>query len=66
MFKSLKCFSDHVLHLCITEVHDTYNALFMYLLFITYFLCKGAAVVEWLSSWLAEQEVRGLIPSLAT
>ena len=26
----------------------------------------GAAVAEWLSSWLAEQEVRGLILSLAT
>ena len=24
----------------------------------------GAAVVEWLSSWLAEQEVWGLIPGL--
>ena len=27
---------------------------------------KGAAVVEWLSSWLAEQEVRGSIPGLTT
>ena len=27
---------------------------------------KGAAVAEWLSSWLAEQENRGSIPSLAT
>ena len=27
---------------------------------------KGAAVAEWLSSWLAEQEVRGSIPGLAT
>ena len=26
----------------------------------------GAAVAEWLSSWLAEQEVRGSIPGLAT
>ena len=26
----------------------------------------GAAVAEWLSSWLAEQEVRGSIPRLAT
>ena len=26
----------------------------------------GAVVVEWLSSWLAEQEVRGSIPRLAT
>ena len=26
----------------------------------------GAAVVEWLSSWLAEQEDRGSIPGLAT
>ena len=25
----------------------------------------GAAVVYWLSSWLAEQEVRGSIPGLA-
>ena len=29
-------------------------------------LQKGAAVAEWLSSWLAEQEDRGSIPSLAT
>ena len=27
---------------------------------------KGAAVAEWLSSWLAEQEERGSIPRLAT
>ena len=27
---------------------------------------QGAVVVEWLSSWLAEQEVRGSIPRLAT
>ena len=26
----------------------------------------GAAVAEWLSSWLAEQEDRGSIPGLAT
>ena len=26
----------------------------------------GAMMVEWLSSWLAEQEVRGAIPGLAT
>ena len=26
----------------------------------------GAAVAEWLSSWLVEQEVRGSIPRLAT
>ena len=26
----------------------------------------GAAVAEWLSSWLAEQENRGSIPGLAT
>ena len=31
-----------------------------------YVLFKGAAVAEWLSSWLAEQEVRGWIPGLAT
>ena len=31
-----------------------------------YFQFGGAAVAEWLSSWLAEQEVRGLIPRLAT
>ena len=31
----------------------------------TYFFYR-AAVVEWLSSWLAEQEVRGSIPGLAT
>ena len=27
---------------------------------------QGAGVAEWLSSWLAEQEVRGSIPRLAT
>ena len=27
---------------------------------------EGAAVAEWLSSWLAEQEDRGSIPRLAT
>ena len=27
---------------------------------------KGAAVVEWSSSWLDKQEVRGSIPGLAT
>ena len=27
---------------------------------------QGAAVAEWLSSWLAEQEDRGSIPGLAT
>ena len=27
---------------------------------------EGAAVIKWLSSWLAEQEVRGSIPGLAT
>ena len=27
---------------------------------------KGAAVAEWLSSWLAKQEDRGSIPRLAT
>ena len=27
---------------------------------------RGAAVAEWLSSWLAEQEDRGSIPGLAT
>ena len=29
-------------------------------------LVVGAAVTEWLSSWLAEQEDRGSIPGLAT
>ena len=32
--------------------------------YFTQFL--GAAVAEWLSSWLAEQEDRGSIPGLAT
>ena len=27
---------------------------------------EGAALVEWLSSWLAEQEVRGSIPGFVT
>ena len=27
---------------------------------------ERAAVVEWLSSWLAEQEVQGSVPGLAT
>ena len=30
------------------------------------FVRAGSAVVEWLSSWLAEQEVRGSNPRLAT
>ena len=29
-------------------------------------MVQGAAVAEWLSYWLAEQEVRGSIPRLAT
>ena len=29
-------------------------------------MLAGAAVAEWLSSWLAEQEDRGSIPRLAT
>ena len=29
-------------------------------------MTEGAVVAEWLSSWLAEQEVRGSIPGLAT
>ena len=33
---------------------------------IMFFTMLGAAVAEWLSSWLAEQEVRGSIPRLAT
>ena len=33
---------------------------------IYYVIYLGAAVVEWWSSWLAELEVRGLIPCLAT
>ena len=31
-----------------------------------YMTMVGAAVAEWLSSWLAEQEDRGPIPGLAT
>ena len=34
-------------------------------LFYVFDFC-GAAVAEWLSSWLAEQEVRGSISRLAT
>ena len=30
------------------------------------FMTLGATVAEWLSSWLAEQEVRGSIPGLVT
>ena len=30
------------------------------------YLNEGAAVVEWLSSWLREQSVRGFNPGLAT
>ena len=29
-------------------------------------LFRGAALAEWLSPWLAEQEFRGSIPGLAT
>ena len=35
-------------------------------LFTRDFVYVGAAVAEWLSSWLAEQEDRGSIPGLAT
>ena len=41
----------------------------IYLLFVYFSKCPdlcGAAVAEWLSSWLAEQEVRGSILRLAT
>ena len=42
----------------------------MFILYLIFVLCAwrylGAAVVEWLSSGLAEQEVRGSIPGLAT
>ena len=35
--------------------------------YILYYIpCIGAAVAEWLSSWLAEQEDRGSTPGLAT
>ena len=37
-------------------------AMLCYVMFAMLFL--GAAVAEWLSSWLAEQEDRGLIPGL--
>ena len=39
---------------------------FVNTLTIIIFLPLGAAVAEWLSSWLAEQKVRGSIPGLAT
>ena len=29
-------------------------------------LFSGGGVVEWLNSWLAEQEVQGLVPGLTT
>ena len=35
-------------------------------LFVALLVLSGAAVAEWLSSWFAEQEVRGSIPRLAT
>ena len=40
--------------------------LLQYTAVILLVLSRGAAVAEWLSSWLAEQEVRGSIPRLAT
>ena len=39
--------------------------MFLYM-FIYLSRLQGAAVAEWLSSWLAEQEDRGSIPRLAT
>ena len=33
---------------------------------LSFNLLEGVAVAEWLSSWLAEQEVRGSIPGLAS
>ena len=56
---------QHVWHTCttvksLTTVKTVFNSQ-LFLLNI-----KGAAVVEWLCSWLAEQEVPGWIPGLAT
>ena len=49
---------------------DTKGSLYVTVVHPSDVLCwrinKGVAVVEWLSSWLAEQEVRGSIPSLTT
>ena len=42
------------------------NAKFWFDLCFDFPFKQGAAVVEWLSSWLAEQEDRGSIPGLAT
>ena len=33
---------------------------------VIFWIRVGAAVADWLSSWLAEQEDRGSIPCLAT
>ena len=46
-----------------TPVHDSPSTRFSP---ATFWSREGAAVAEWLSSWLAEQEVQGLIPRLAT
>ena len=45
--------------------NDTQLFIFIAILIMTQ-LHPGAAVAEWLSSWLAEQEDRGSIPGLAT
>ena len=42
------------------------STLFPYILPKIVIFQLGAAVAEWLSSWLAEQEDRGSIPGLAT
>ena len=42
---------------------DFYSDVYTILIFLQQI---GAAVAEWLSSWLAEQEDRGSIPRLAT
>ena len=45
------------------------DSIFAVIWYMYYFIVSielGAAVAEWLSSWLAEQEDRGSIPGLAT
>ena len=58
---------DYRQQLCVKKVSGCETVNFYYRKVLRRFISVvGAATVEWLSSWLAEQEVRGSIPRLAT
>ena len=57
----LRCTKSKIVLSLFTQFRST-----SYTYNIKLYLHAGAAVAEWLSSWLAEQEDRGSIPGLAT